>query len=266
MVIDPARGTASKLTFGGLNRTPLWSRDGAFVYYLSYETAGNLSVLMRKAADGSGDAQRLREIRGQVYLEDLSPDGSTIVMSVSGVAASSPSARGLLAAGDRSAIQRLSLAPGAVAEPRVIVTATSDVFGAAISPNARWLAYVTTEGGRPQVFVQSFDSGGGRVQVSTNGGTEPHWSPDGRALYYEQNDELLAVPIEPGAAFVPGRPKPLFNGVIYISIDSAETYHVAPAGDRFIMMRPAVGTQPTAQEVRTILNWFVDLTRAVSKK
>jgi Tol biopolymer transport system component len=264
-VIDPARGTASKLTFGGINRTPLWSRDGAFIYYLSYEMAGNLSVVMRKAADGSGDAQRVREIRGQVYLEDLTPDGSALIMSASGTGKSSPSVRGLLVAGDRSTIRRLPLAPGATGEPSVIVTATSDVFGAVVSPDARRLAYVSAEGGRSQVFVQSFDSGQGRVQVSTAGGTEPHWSPDGRSLYYLNNDELVAVPIEPGATFVPGRPKTLFNGVTYISIDSAETYHVSPKGDRFVMMRPA-GTHATSQEVRAILNWFGELRRATSKK
>jgi len=264
LVIDPARGTASKLTFGGLNRTPLWSRDGTFVYYLTYEAAGNLSLLMRKAADGSGNAERLRAIQGQVYLEDLSPDGSAIVLSISGTG-TTPSARGLLAAGSRSVISRLALAPGAVAEPSVIVTAPADVFGAAISPDGRWLAYVSAEGSRREVFVQSFASSGGRAQVSTSGGNEPHWSPDGRSLYYLNNDQLLAVPLEPGAAFLPGRPKALFSGIVYISIDSAETYHVAPAGDRFIMMRPMDAHAP-AQEVRTILNWFAELTRTVSGK
>ena len=264
LVIDPARGTASKLTFSSMNRTPLWSRDGKFVYYLNYETAGNLSVLMRKAADGSGDAERLREIHGQVYLEDLSPDGGAIVMSVSGVG-TTPSARGLLAAGSRAVIERIAIAPGAGADPTVLVTGPADVYGAAISPDGRWLAYVSAEGSRTEVFVQSFTSSGGRAQVSTNGGIEPHWSPDGRSLYYLHNDELLAVPLEPGPAFAPGRPKTLFSGITYISIDSAETYHVAPVGDRFIMMRPT-DTHATAQEVRTILNWFTELTHTVSSK
>ena len=162
-------------------------------------------------------------------------------------------------------ISRLGLTPGAAAEPSVIVAGPSDVFGAAISPDGRWLAYVSAEGSHFEVFVQSFASSGGRAQVSTSGGTEPHWSPDGRALYYLHNDELLAVPLEPGAAYVPGRPTTLFSGVVYVSIDSAETYHVAPAGDRFIMMRPT-DTHAAAQEVRTVLNWFADLTRAVSGK
>ena len=82
------------------------------------------------------------------------------------------------------------------------MTGTTDVYGAVISPNARWLAYVSTEGGRGEVYVQSFASGGGRVQISTIGGVEPRWSPDGRTLYYLHNDELLAVPIEPGETFV----------------------------------------------------------------
>jgi dipeptidyl aminopeptidase/acylaminoacyl peptidase len=227
------------------------------VYFLSYEIAGNLSVLMRKAADGSGNAERLRDIPGQAYLEDISSDGGTIVFSVTG-AGTNAGARGLLATAGRTVIERLSL--GGTAEPTVVVSGPADVYGAAISTDGRWLAYNSIESGRGEVYVQSFVSSGGRVQVSTSGGVEPHWSPDGRAIYFLQGDQMVAVALEPGVSFVAGRPKALFGGLAYIAIDSAETYHVAPAGDRFIMMRP-VDQHAAAQEVRAILNWFPELKR-----
>jgi Tol biopolymer transport system component len=261
-VIDPTRGTASKLTFTGMNRTPLWSRDGRVVYYLSYEIAGDLSVLMRKAADGSGDAERVREIQGQAYLEDISADGGTIIFSVTG-AGTTTGGRGLLATAGRAVIERLSLA--GAADPTVIVSEPTDVYGAALSPDGRWLAYNSLASGHAEVYVQSFVSSGGRAQVSTTGGMEPHWSPDGRTIYYLQGDQMVSVALEPGPSFVPGRPKVLFAGVVQIAIDSAETYGVAPAGDRFIMMRTA--DQHTAtQEVRAILNWFPELKRTAGGK
>jgi Tol biopolymer transport system component len=120
-----------------------------------------------------------------------------------------------------------------------------------------------TRAGRTEIFVQSFVSSGSRSQVSANGGTEPHWSPDGRTLYYQQNDQFVAIPVEPGAAFLPGKRKVLFSGLAQIVVDSSETYHMAPLGDRFVMMRPA-DDRASAPEVRIVLNWFADLRRAVA--
>ena len=145
-------------------------------------------------------------------------------------------------------------------EPQLLVSETADTFNAAVSPDGRWLAYISQATGRYEVFAQSLISGGGRAAISTTGGIEPRWSPDGRTIYYENGDQLMAVPVEPGAALQPGRPKAIFSGVVYVSIDSAETYHVASSGDRFVMMQPA-DHHGTLQEVRAILNWFSELSR-----
>lgn len=168
------------------------------------------------------------------------------------VAGKSPS----VPASGRAAIYRVSVNPGAP-EPEAIV---AEAYNAAVSPNGRWLAYVIRENGQDEVYVQSFDAKGGRAQVSTSGGVEPHWSPDGRALYYLQYDQLVTVPVEHGAAFLPGRPRVLFGGVAQVLTDSVETWHVSPKGDRFIMMR-AADDRATVGEVRLDLNWFAQLRR-----
>jgi Tol biopolymer transport system component len=267
------RGTSSRLTFGGLNRTPIWSRDGKQLYFVTYDAAKNLSGIMTRAADGSGETQRLRDLPGQAYLEDLSPDGSTLLLSSTGTMWNS---RGVpQSAADKADNSRVASAPntlvtGRAAIYRVSVTrsdaepevAAVDAYNAAVSPNGRWLAYVTRENGRDDIFVQSFGSSGGRVQVSTTGGVEPRWAPDSRALYYLQNDQLVTVPIEPGDAFVSGRPRVLFGDVAQVLTDSVETYNIAPAGDRFVMLRPA-DDRATMAEVRVDLNWFDDLRRLI---
>jgi hypothetical protein len=272
-VIDSMRGTSSRLTFGGLNRTPIWSRDGKQLYFVTYDAAKNLSGIMTRAADGSGETQRLRDLPGQAYLEDLSPDGSTLLLSSTGTMWNS---RGVpQSAADKADNSRVASAPntlvtGRAAIYRVSVTrsdaepevAAVDAYNAAVSPNGRWLAYVTRENGRDDIFVQSFGSSGGRVQVSTTGGVEPRWAPDSRALYYLQNDQLVTVPIEPGDAFVSGRPRVLFGDVAQVLTDSVETYNIAPAGDRFVMLRPA-DDRATMAEVRVDLNWFDDLRRLI---
>lgn len=107
--------------------------------------------------------------------------------------------------------------------------------------------------------------GWGRSQVSVAGGTEPKWSPDGRTLYYSQGDKLLAVPLEPGEAFVPGKSRTLLGGITPPITDSGQTYAVAPSGGRFLMLRP-VREVAGPPEARLILNWFDELRALKIKK
>ena len=101
-VIDTVVGTSSRLTFGGVdNRTPIWMHDGRRLVYIAYDRAKNVSAVMIKSADGSGDAQKVTEVSGQAYAEDLTRDDATLVFS-----ANSSTARG------KFEIFRLALQPG----------------------------------------------------------------------------------------------------------------------------------------------------------
>jgi serine/threonine-protein kinase len=237
------------VTFRGINRTPVWSRDGSHIYFVTYDTLSARSAILVKAADGTGEANTIREISGQAYLEDLTPDGTTLIFSVS-----NPSVAGTTR--EKSTIFRLPVKGG---EPEEIVHSLGNAANAALSPDGRWLAYNSDESGRFDVYVQAFGSSGSRSQVSTNGGSEPHFAPDGRAVYYQQSGQLVSVPIEPGPVFIPGRPAVLFSGAAPpASLDSRETYDVMPTGDRFVMMRPPEELG-SLSEVRIVLNWFTEL-------
>jgi serine/threonine-protein kinase len=247
-VVDTVRGTTSRLTFGPAeNRTPIWSHDGRRLFYVTYDRTRNASTIMTKAADGTGNARALGEISGQAYAEDVTRDDGTILLS-----ANSSTARG------RFEVFRLALQDGS--KPTRILTApNNDVQNSEVSPDGKWIAYYSAESGRPEVYVQSFLSSGSRAQVSTASGTEPRWAPDGRALYYQQTDGMMMVPIDPGPAFSPGKPQMLFSGVSLANSDSGQTYAVAPRGDRFLMLRPSQEGAPP--EVRVIVNWFDELKR-----
>jgi serine/threonine-protein kinase len=248
-VIDTQRGTSSRLTFGGENRTPLWSPDGTRLIYITVDRTRNVSTVMRRSADGSGAAEPLGEISGQAYAEDLAAGGSALVVSAN------PST-----AGGRFSVFRMTLQKGS--KPEVVASAaTGDVSQATLSPDGRWLAYTSTESGRNEIYVQAFASGGGRLQVSNAGGAEPRWAADGRALYYVQADSLMRVPVEPGPTFSPGKPQALFGGLLPPVTDSGQTYAVAPKGERFLVLRPA-RENAGPPEVRVVLNWFDEL-RAV---
>jgi hypothetical protein len=83
------------------------------------------------------------------------------------------------------------------------------------------------------------EPGGGRVQITEDGGVEPHWSADGREVYFlkDNNNELFAVPLGPGPALTPGRPRRLSIDVLPSSVESGQTYTVDPKTGRVLVMR-----------------------------
>ena len=248
-VIDTVVGTSSRLTFGGVdNRTPIWMHDGRRLVYIAYDRAKNVSAIMTKSADGSGDEQKVVEVSGQAYAEELTRDDATLLFS-----ANSSTARG------KFEIFRLTLQPGST--PTQEISAVGDAQNASLSPDGKWLAYYSAESGHPEVYVQSFTSKGSRAQVSSAGGLEPHWAPDGSALYYQQFDGVMRVPIEAGSAFTPGKAQMLFNGsAMQAQSDSGQTYDIDPKGARFLMLRPATEGAPTP-DVHVIFNWFDELAK-----
>ena len=106
--------------------------------------------------------------------------------------------------------------------------------------------------------MQPYPATGKRSTVSTDGGTEPLWSPDGLTLYYRQGDRVIAVAVETSAEFRAGKPRQLFEEPF--AADIFPNYDISPAGDRFVMIR----TDSSApREIRVVLNWFEELRRLV---
>ena len=80
------------------------------------------------------------------------------------------------------------------------------------SPDGRWLAYISDESGRYEIYVQPYPGPGGKWQISTEGGTEPVWNPNGRELFYRNGDKMMAVDIATQPGFSAGKPRMLFEG------------------------------------------------------
>jgi Tol biopolymer transport system component len=80
------------------------------------------------------------------------------------------------------------------------------------SPDGNWLAYVSDEAGRSEVYVQPFPGTGGKRQVSTEGGSEPAWNPNGKELFYRSGDAMMAVDVTTKPTFVLGNPEHFLRG------------------------------------------------------
>ena len=120
--------------------------------------------------------------------------------------------------------------------------------GAVLSPNGKWLAYASDESGRFEVYVTAFPGPGGKWQVSNGGGGSPHWTADGKQIYYTVADKVMVVPIQNVETFEFGTPSAL-------PIHANEFAALGPpaAGERFPALKALSGGQAPPQEV--ILNW-----------
>lgn|GEM_PF-6379521 len=94
------------------------------------------------------------------------------------------------------------------------------------SPDGRWLAYVSDETGRNEVYLQAYPDPGPRMPVSVSGGMEPSWSQDGRELFYRDGPRMLVVDIETKPSLVVLEPRQLFERVFRTDVNGHPHYDV----------------------------------------
>jgi dipeptidyl aminopeptidase/acylaminoacyl peptidase len=160
--------------------------------------------------------------------------------------------------------------PGRDTVATPLLTAPYSESGAALSPDGRWLAYTSNESGQDEIFVRPFpNTGAGRWQVSTRGGSAARWSHSGRELFFEApSGDLMVVAVTPGATFVPGEPRRLLalGGGLFAST-IVPYYDITPDDKRFLMVRlAAVNQAPGAGQLVVVDNWFTELRAKMGKK
>ena len=238
-VRDLKRGVSSRLTFGKADSfAPLWSPDGRTIFFTQDQD------LFEKAADGQGEATLLVKSEDRKLACDISRDGRTLVFQSRGKE-TSWDLWTLPLSGDRKPVPFLK-------------NPFAEALGA-LSPDGRYLAYQSNESGRQEVYVQTFPGPGGRWQISTAGGVEPHWRADGRELYYRAPDQkVMAVEIQAAGGFSVGVPQALFLGRFDTSL-ARDRYLPTADGKRFLTVAPLGREAMTPTTV--VLNWFADLAR-----
>ncbi|HYT67280.1 MAG TPA: protein kinase [Vicinamibacterales bacterium] len=246
-VYDFARKTFTRLTFGGSHRTPVWSRDGKNVYYVALAANGSFNQIVRKTADGSGEEEPMATVPNGLFLRDVSPDQREALLDYN------TNVR-------KTDIAKLAFDKDAKFVP---ITATAfDEYSAALSPDGRWVAYQSDETSVFQIYVREASGKGGRWQVSTGGGEEPHWSADGRELYFRADTQMMMVRVELGATFQFGPAQVLFDGLYNLRSESGVSFDVDPNG-RFLMVRLA-DESAAPSSIRLIINWTSELKRLMT--
>ena len=239
------RGPPTKLTFaaGTVNSRPAWTPDGETVAFAS--DRGDNSDLYARRADGSAPAELLLDEEQSVRHVTFSPDGEWLVYRRSGRVGS----------GGGPALYAVPVG----ADSAVALVATEyDVNSPAVSPDSRWLAYVSNESGRYEVYVCPFpNTNDGRWLVSTAGGSEPVWAHSGTELFYKGSGNLMSVEVLPGPIFVTGERRALFSTQGFRSSRTHQQYDVMPDDQRFVMIRNLGGQE--ASELIVVENFFEEL-------
>ena len=254
---DVKRQTMARLTFDpGLDRAPVWTPDGRRVIFSSQRgglaSGGNI---FWQAADGSGTVERLTESPNAQYATSVSPDGAKVLLR------------------DDSPKTRRDVgmaAPGANRQTQPLLQMPFDEENAEVSPDGRWLAYQSNESGQSQVYVRPFPQvDSGRWQISTTGGSRPAWARSGRELFYLDNNNLMmAVPVQTSPTFSAGNPAKLFE-TRYLVPNNARTYDVSADGQRFLMIKSTTNAREAGAappNIVVVLNWFEELKQRVPVK
>ena len=249
---DLVRGTETRLTTDPANDfAPLWTPDGGRVVFTS-DREGQPALFL-KHADTPGDAEQLgtSSDRAGIAPTSWSDEGQTLLFWEVGATGSDI---GLISMeGDRAT--------------ELLLDTEFFETTPAISPDGGWMAYDSNEAGQSEVYVQRFPTLGGKQTISTDGGRQPLWSPDGRELFYRAPSGMMRVPVlETEPTFRAGTPEVLFETQYYFP-GAARTYDLAPDGQRFLIVKEGAVTDDadTSAQTQIVLveNWFEELKRLV---
>lgn len=237
-IFNIANRTLNKLTFGGLNRTPLWSPDGKSIAFFRRTKDGKTGIFV-KPSDGSGDEKLIYDAADiRVYLNHWSRDGKFLL--VDNLTKNSQSDMLVIPlTGDKTPWKYLDT-------PR-------DEYESSLSPNGKWVSYLSDEAGSYQIYVRSFPDKEGKWQISNDVAEEPRWSPDGKYLYYRKSSQIMIVPVTTETTFSAGVPVVLLKSFPAQNVDSGISYDITSDGKYFITTQPAKGV--SYKNISVVLNW-----------
>ena len=235
-VLDLDRGTLTPISGGGIFPHHAWSPDGTQLVYSSLRES--MPKLYKANANGGVPVELLASTPVEKIPWHWTESGL------------------VYEEGPTGATHDLKLLPPDSGTPRILVANGHHVYGGQVSPDGRWIAFVSDETGTDQVYLQRFpESAGERVPVSTTGGTMPVWRDDGLELFYSSEvGRLMAVSVRAAGASVElGQPQALFDLCATNWYRGARFWWPCAGGQEFLVLRNA--SSSASQNIRLMLNW-----------
>jgi Tol biopolymer transport system component/DNA-binding winged helix-turn-helix (wHTH) protein len=239
-VYDLERGTRTRLTnHPATDILPVWSPTGEEIAFSSYRS-GNIDVFLQRA-DGGAEERAIVAGPKNERVTDWSRDGRYILYSV-------------LDPKNRHDIWYLRRSEKGEWEQAPFLQTASNEIAPKLSPDGRYIAYLSDESGQYEVYVRPFPSGSRKWPISTRGGTQVRWRRDGRELFYTEAGTLIAVPVEIGSEFNPGSPSRLFSHPGF-QFWPEPNYEVSLDGQRFLVPERLGGKE---RKIHVVQNWFAE--------
>ena len=250
---DLTRETLTRFTFDlSQDWYPVWTPNGQRIAFSSFRTGGFPNMFW-KAADGTGEAEPLAESPNVQFPHGFSPDGTRLLFRETNP-------------GTETDLVVLSMEGDRSTEP--LLATEFNERNPELSPDGRWVAYESDASGLMEIYVRPFsDAGqGGLSQISTSGGTQSLWAPNGQELFYRSAGGLMVVPVETDPSFTAGNPQVVVEDLQYHRGGAGRTYDIVPDGQRFLFVKEGVGQASEGQSGPQLIfveNWFQELTERV---
>ncbi|HUE86917.1 MAG TPA: protein kinase [Vicinamibacterales bacterium] len=234
------RAIPTRLTYGMMTGSPVWTPDGRRVVYSSGTPNGNL---FWKAADGSGPEERLTTSVNDQAAGSISPDGATLLYHET-------------SSTEPTDIWLLPLESGA-REPRLLLGTPSAELDPAISPDGRWVAYRSNMSGRFEIYLTAMTGDGRQFPVSQGGGQAPIWSRDGRELYFRDRDPAAGGTMMVASVDLSGNEPQIGTPRVLFPSPYQGNGDLAPDG-RFLLLMPTAAASPS-RVIQLVMNWYEEL-------
>jgi serine/threonine-protein kinase len=250
---DLSREVLTRVSLDGNSHLPVLTPDGRHVAFRS-----DLSTLWWAPVDRGGAAERLTAEGGGLSADSWTPDGRTLVFTQSNK-------------GTGTDIFVVSVEGNRT--PRPLVQTKFDEGSAKFSPDGNWVAYSSNESGRPEVYAIPYPGPGDRLQVSTDGGTDPVWSRDTGELFYRNGDKMMVVTVATRPGLTLSKPRLLWEGHYLHGVNSScgpagvtsANYDVTRNGARFVMIDDKT-QDVVARQINVVLGWTEELKRVARER
>ena len=246
-VYDLNRGAATRLANEGKVTGANWTPDGkrvVFGWCKSFRPN-----LYWQAADGSSPMERLATTEYYQWPGSLTPGGATLVFVEERPVSDTSYDIFLLDLRSRRA--------------KPFLNSRAGERWPELSPDGRWMAYVSSESGQQEVYVRPFPSSGGKWLISQEGGLEPLWARDGKQLFYRSGDQVWVADVRTDGGFSPSKPRLLLKAPGFGTGSPIRAWDLSLDGQRFLMVKLDERKPQPVTELILVQNWFEELKRLV---
>jgi Tol biopolymer transport system component len=246
-VFDLARGTRTRLTFKpGWEVAPAWSADGKTIYYTSTSTG----QMLETPSDGSGSAR----IVHSGWFSSLSPDGKWMAFEEDGKTT-------------KSDIWAIPMPADSTTKPVPIVATNAQEHTPHISPDGKYIAYTSNESGSDEVYLTRFPQPGGKWQVSTHGGSRPHWDSGRNVLYYTSPTAIMEVDYTTSPSMQLGTPREVLDLTkAHVIMGRTASFDFFPGGKRVVVSYTGDRVVKPRLQIGVVENWPAEFSSTQTAK